>query len=363
MTIGISMKRKTKRDAGVEADPGNKREAKGRRSGDEESGIRSPNELPGITPSADTWRRYLVEALTGLPMKMGRLDPLETDTPETRKAQVADHVFKMLVRDPKGRPLGVALCSNPVSPGLVARGMRLAREAKNTLGPELGAAILDPLFEGEFNGLSCAVLPHCHPLSKWRLLNRYQLHLLRPGLFHWLRQVTERTVNVPDPASVESEIAVPLANLARHEELPDRLRDGASAALARLDEKTWSPRQVLAHNDLWPGNVLIDYRNITNRGDRRWRERFVIIDWPTASTRGYPIFDLMRLSMYFNYSDRHLRSELECHCGLLNCELPEAESYLLAALAGLLHNLEHFPLPLYRRMAMMCINRLEQITE
>lgn len=357
------MRPKTNRDANVEANPENAREAKERCEVDGNSGLQSRNEPPAPSPSVDTWRTYLVEALTRLPLEIGPLDPLEVDTTQTQEGQVADHVFKMLVRDPGGRPLGVALCSNPVSPDLVARGMRLAREAKSMLDPELGAAILDPLFEGECEGLSCVVLPHCRALSTRRLLNRYQLHLLKPGLFHWLRRVTERTVTIPDTARIESAFTVPLSSLARHAELPDRLRNGASAALARLEKKTWSPRHVLAHNDFWPGNVLIDYRNITKRGDRRWRERFVIIDWPTASTRGYPLFDLMRLSMYFKFSDSHLRNELEYHCGYLNCELSEAKSHLLAALAGLLQNLEHFPLPLYRRMAMMCINRLDQITE
>ncbi len=78
--------------------------------------------------------------------------------------------MKLRIRDRQGRTVGVALCSSPGWPDMVARGTDRARRARGVLGDELGVVVLEPRLEGRLDGRSYAVLPYCEPLGTGRLL-------------------------------------------------------------------------------------------------------------------------------------------------------------------------------------------------
>jgi hypothetical protein len=280
----------------------------------------------------------------------------------SRANTVADGTTVLLLRDSAGQSRAVVLCSTPVSPDMVQRAMNRAHQAKVILGASTGATILDPLAEGSVRGLSYAVLPYCNGLSESRLVWWIQRELLRPSIFDWLWRVTECTVCDVEPAAIDRSFAEPLRRIASLEQMNDGLRAAAERAAERLDTGAWTPKHVLMHGDLWKGNILIRKANRAVE-QRRWRDRFVIIDWAGSEINGYAMYDLVRLAQSMGLNARSLRSEVDRHCRLLRCEPADATSYLLAALGHILINLEHFPMDRYARVAESCLTTLEHALE
>lgn len=320
--------------------------------------------IAAMRPSLDDLRLIIApkvaSALTST-TGFGSIAPLKKMVGERDDLAVLDGVEKLLVWGADGRPAAVVLVSSPKAPGLVARGMQRAREAKMLLGPQLGQVILSPLCEGEAAELSFAALPHCQPLSNSKLIALMQRRRLRPVVLTWLRDATALTAAEPPPDRIESAFVRPLRRLAEDVELPAELRELGRNALERLDAGAFSPRQVLMHNDLWLGNILIDDRNVTGRAGRAWAERFVIIDWPGAVIEGYGFYDLLRFAQTIKLSGDSLAREVRAHCGIFGCEPADARSHLSAALGWLLINLEHFPKPAFARTAMGCLTLLDGV--
>jgi hypothetical protein len=292
---------------------------------------------------------------------IGSIAPFHKKVAERDDLAVLDGVEKLLVRGADKRPAAVVLVSSPQAPGLVARGMQRAREAKMLLGPQLGQVILSPLCEGDVAGLTYTVLPYCKPLSNSKLRAMMQRRRLRPVVLTWLRDATALTAAEPSSDRVEASFGQPLRRLAGDAELPSELRALGRDASARLESGGFSPRHVLMHNDLWLGNILIDDRNVTGRAGRAWEERFVIIDWPGAVIEGYGFYDLLRFAQTIKLAGDSLRREVRAHCGILGCEPRDARSHLAAALGCLLIHLEHFPKPAFARTAMGCLQLLESV--
>jgi len=257
--------------------------------------------------------------------------------------------MKVLVQDSSGRRTAVVLCSNPVSPDLVARGMRKAKSAKCLLGKELGCVILDPIVESSLDGISYSVLPYRKPLSSNRLLWRLQRWRISPSVLGWLSAATKKTARALRGQELEENFVAPLQHLAEMKDATDPIRRAAADTCNRIHGGYWQPRHVLMHNDLWKGNILID-RNPFG---------FALIDWPGSRVDGYGIYDLLRLGQSVALSTSQLRRETENHCRHLSSEIGDARSHLLAALAELSTRLEHFPVGNFVRTATDCLSTLE----
>ena len=275
---------------------------------------------------------------------------------------VEDGTTVLLLCDSVGQSRAVVLCSSPITPDMVQRAMNRAHQVKLTLGRSIGFPILDPLAQGSVRGLSYAVLPYCNALSESRPAWWIQRTLLRPLIFDWLLRATECTVHDVEPAAIDRRFIEPLRRLASLKSINDRLRTAAGRAAERLDTGGWTPRHVLMHGDLWKGNILIRTANRTVE-QRRWHDRFVIIDWAGSEIHGYAMYDLVRLAQSMRLSAKRLRSEVVRHCRLLRCEPVDAMSYLLAALGHIAMNLEHFPVDRYAHMTESCFTTLEHTLE
>ncbi len=259
---------------------------------------------------------------------------------------VADGTRKLLVRGPGGRPRAVALVSSPLSPGLIRRGVERAEGARELLGAPLGDAVLEPLGTGELDdGLSWVILPWANPLPGARIAGYLPRRRVGRALLRWLRRATARTLGPPDEDGVATRARAALEQLHGNETAGEPLRGAASEALRSLDAGQWAPRAVLAHNDLWLGNVLLRQA----RGPLE--ARLVLIDWGGADLRGAPVFDLVRAANSFPVPRASLRSELEAHCAILGCEPRFAEAHLLTAIARMGLQLEYFPVDSYLQMA------------
>ncbi len=261
------------------------------------------------------------------------------------------------VSDARGRPVAAMLCSSPRAPGMVARAMSRAAEARELLGPEDGRHILEPLLQGRLRGLSWAVLPWCDSPSTLRPLWRLQRAALRPALLDWLLRLTERTMRVPAPEQLEARFAAPLRHLAASPAIGARARAAAEQAAQRLADGAWAPRSVLMHGDLWKGNVLLRPR-ASALAAPRWGERFVVIDWPGAEVHGHAFYDLVRLSRSLALSPDALRREVERHGAVLSCTGEDALGSLLAALGQIGMALEHFPMARYAGMVDECVQTM-----
>jgi hypothetical protein len=260
------------------------------------------------------------------------LEPLD------RLKEVADATTKVLIRDSAGLPEAVILCSRPISPDLVKRGIENAEAIRRLIGESLGTAIIKPLHTGCVDGRSYAILPWCRGFSRWKPVRIVQrLTMIRP-LLGWLREATAEAVAAHGQSSAAaSAFANKLMHLANQPFLDDEIRTAAKKALQRLETNRWQPRYTFDHNDLWLGNIMLPK---TDMGSKR---RYVLIDWVGANEMGYGIYDLVRLAMTMKIPAAILRRELLTHSQALQCEPEDTGGHLLAALGRLHQHLECFP--------------------
>jgi hypothetical protein len=283
-------------------------------------------------PISITQRLQAALARRGMIGRLERVGPIST---------VADSSTKLRLRDPSGRILGFVLCSSPVEPGLVGRGVDRARQASEVLGEPLSEAILQPTLCGEVDGLTFALLPYRRPIVANKLLRILVRFPMRPWVLQWLREVAQKTAS----DATADEIAHWDAALVRVAEEPG-MADWSKAAREQLSAGRWQPKHVLAHNDLWMNNLL--------HAPRGGRYPFVIIDWLGASLRGFPAYDLVRFAISGGLSARALAREIDRHATILKYDRAQLGYCLLAALGHIGLHLERFPLKRYRETVQEC---------
>ena len=296
-------------------------------------------------PSLDQLRALLDErreALEALEIQLGSVALLQP------AKDVADDPVKVEVRDPAGRPRAVLVCANPRAPDLVLRGVERAHAARNLLGEELGGVVIEPLLSGRFQELSWVLLPRQRPLSGSVWGWRVQRVPVAYRVLRWLRHALRATRQEVSPEESHRRYRIPLEALVGDKRFSAPLRRGAEQAVARLSAGTWVPRSVLAHNDLWKGNILLPG---SQSSVDRSRHGFVLIDWAASDTRGFPIYDLLRVGLSLSLPKAAIRWALLSHCRVLESDPHDASSYLLASLADLDQNRGCFPEDRYLELA------------
>ena len=265
---------------------------------------------------------------------------------------VADDTTKVLAEDRAGRPAAVLLVSSSRSPDLVARGQRRAREARERLGPSLGAAVLTALREGEREGRSWAILPYRRPFPERGFAWRWRRRALARSVLDWLEGVAAETRQEPLDAEVAEGFEAPLERAVSFPEMPTPVREAAKAGLAALASGAWRPSWVLAHNDLWQGNLL-------QPADEPLP--FVVIDWPASAVRGHAFFDLVRFGRSVGAGRSQLALAVRRQATLLGCDPSDARFHLAAAVGHIGRILEHMPPDLYRSMAGSSFETFERL--
>lgn len=307
-------------------------------------------------PSLEQWRRELSENLEGPSREALRSGALSLLRPP---GEVADDAMKLLLRDARGLPVAVALCSPPFDPEAVSQGFHRVELARRALGPDLSRHVVEPLHQGRFAGLSYAVLPFYGSLSDSRIFRRLQRMALAPRLFGWLRAATKATMSEPAAGTSDREIVAGLESLSKIQAMPPQVRSAAETALERLGGGAWSPRRTLMHGDFWLGNVMLASSGAFRSPLEAWRGRFVVIDWGTSRVDGLPFDDLIRIGHSLGASPRRLGAEIVAHVRLLGCELADARSYLAASLGILGLSLNQFPFERYVSLARYTMNRMD----
>ena len=275
---------------------------------------------------------------------------------------VLDGVSVFKIYNKANKLYAVALCSSSVSPNLVMRTMHNGKQVKKLLNASTAKHVIEPLFEGKVKELTYSVLPYCYELSKSRIYRKLQNIFLKPIIFEWVLNITKDSAKSIDQTVTRSSFIQPLQHLASLNYLSNEVRIKALSAIERASTKAWQPKHVVMHGDLWAGNILLRANaNIFNT--IKPYDNFVITDWAGSEVNGYAIYDLIRIAESLNLRTDKLKVEVEKHCKLLNCDLIDAYSYLLAALGFIALNLEHFPVEKFTRMAESCFSTLSKAIE
>lgn len=267
---------------------------------------------------------------------------------------LADATSKFLIRDNAGNPEFVVLYSGVGGPEIVARGVQRARAVVAALGDDLGRAVLLPDFEGHVDERTFAVFPYRMPLVGFGPGWWIQRSIVRPRVVRWLFESSRRTaIPIPDE-QIESCVSEPLERMIADARYSSELRGLANEALRAMRARTWQPRHVFMHDDLWVGNVLIDQRSA---GGRKFG-RFVIIDWAGSRVRGYPMYDFIRLSLSFGLVGRPFARALDQYCSALGYTRSEGGYAFANAAAELGQRLEQWPRSSYLSTIERCHRKL-----
>ena len=276
-----------------------------------------------------------------------------TNDPAT---DVADAPTKCFLRDGRGRVRAVLMISSSVNPLLVARSASMAKAAKQALGPDLGRVILTPLADGTFEGLSYVLWPAQRRLASPGLTRFVQKRILKRRVPPWLRKSTRHTRKQATRDDLERAYVRPLETMSEDSRFSEDIRRRARTGLSRIDAGAWRPFLILEHNDLWLGNILLADDRVAKK---RNPHGFFVVDWAGATIEGHPFYDLIRFGRSVGMSTHSLAQEARAHCDILECELEDMVSYLLAGLAAIGMNLEHFPEDRYLAMSNTVLGQLD----
>ena len=267
---------------------------------------------------------------------------------------VPDYVEKAIVFTPQARPALLVMISSRAYPDSVEDAFQRAAAARDALGEGAsGAAVQVALRQGRSDGQSFAVVPYLWPIGRGRFSSRWDRFRLRRPVLEWLREVTRRTVSSAPEATWAESFVNPLQALSRLEAAGERVRHAAVASERALERRSWEPRWVLAHNDLWLGNFL------RRRADPAGIPAFAVIDWGASQVLGYPVYDFLALANSVSLSTASLRRELREYCAALGCEPAHARHHLLAALGALSLVLGEWPVERFAARAERFLTLME----
>ncbi|WP_159966352.1 phosphotransferase [Profundibacterium mesophilum] len=255
------------------------------------------------------------------------------------KDDVADATLKFLAPTPEGAP-GFLILSGPGNPDLVARAVRSINEARSEVSPQIAAPILPAVLEGTISGMSFALWPRSRSLDEGGKVKRLIRRRLYAGaILDWNADLVRQTLLPGLAQTFQDDLHV----IANDDLFPQEMRRDADRAATRLARGEWTPRHALHHGDFWSGNILLPQRG-TGRA-------FHVIDWAGMQRRGYPFYDLARMSQSLRIGRRQHHRHVEKLRAIVDCAPRDVTSYMLSALGHIGRNLEHFPPERYRAMA------------
>jgi hypothetical protein len=224
-------------------------------------------------------------------------------------------------------PSAILAISPEAFPDLVSVEQEKASRMKSVLGPELGSPIVVPIAQGSLgSGRSYALLPRKTPLSDSRIGWPIQRRSLKSHLTRWLRGINTTTTAQETSFGLYRDSLDYLCGMA---DLNESIKLVSRTALGRLLSGDFVPRSTPMHNDLWKGNILLP------SGDDHCDKQtfpFFVIDWRGSRVDGFPLFDLVRVSMSLQLTAKELRRELMHSCQSLGCDFSDAPYYVAAFL-------------------------------
>lgn|GEM_PF-1660658 len=313
------------------------------------------------SPSAP---QELLDALSSkLSLNIGDTKPLFSYN------QAADSAQKFLIRDTKGENRAVVHYSTTYDPLAVQDMICRVYSARQAIGSDLEAYILNPLEQGDLEGLSYGVFNYQKPLAKNKIFWLFQRVAIAPHLLEFLIDLVKVTKASMSSEQIEERFGRSLQSISTFDGLSGSIQTAAKESLQRLEQHLWTPRTVLMHGDLWRGNVLLtqptakvssEAEPSTSASNKSTSNKIVLIDWAASLVHGYAIFDLVRMAESFGLSPKQLRKNLEIHCQILGCDVQDSKSYLLSAMGHIGRDLRHFPVANFLRMCESTVTTLDK---
>lgn len=257
----------------------------------------------------------------------------------------------------RGRRRAILLVSPAEFPDVVSEDQAKAAAMRNYLGEELGSVILSPLAQGHILNCSYALVPFRQTFSKNSFFWMLQKQRIKPQLLEWLQAITAQFSVIAESESDRDLFIRPLQYLSAMHSADQIIRGAASTALRRLQTGAFQPRFVPMHNDLWKGNVL---QCTAEDARSKAGYRFFVIDWRGSRISGYPIYDLIRVSLSFNLTPDELNTAILHATTALRCDPIDALSYVTAALGEIASRMDQFPLDKFLPLARDCITALHR---
>lgn len=283
------------------------------------------------------------------------LDETHRLSPMGGRGSVTDASDKWwVVERSTNRVTDVLIRSSTVTPQQMAETVERQQAVVARLGERTAAVVLEPRLTGACEGRTFAVFPYRQPIDQGKLARRWWRWRMRGPVFGWLDAVVAESAREVDDQQRQAAFAKPLETLAADEKLNASLRDGAEAALRRIEAGDWQPRTTVVHNDLWLANIL------RAPAEASGGYGFVVIDWGLANPAGQPFYDLLRIADSLGVSGGRLRQAVEAHCQAVGCERDDARSNLLAGLGWLRQNLNYFPHDRFVTTAHRCVRLLDE---
>lgn len=238
---------------------------------------------------------------------------------------VSDATLKFLVYTTRNKqPKAFVLVSPAKKPNAIKSGHIKLRGLANNVGPKLAQNLLMPLEIGESDGLSYSISAYHRPLHTTFLLKQMDSWRVRASLVNWVIGVAKATKANASTAEIDTQFIQPLMALSQANGVKQAYKNSIIEAIEAINNGTWQPCFVSAHNDLWRGNVLSSNNT-----------KFVLIDWDGVTLKGYAFYDLVRVAGSFNLSKAKFQVALQQYCAVMGCDKKQAKYYLISAFAFL----------------------------
>jgi len=269
---------------------------------------------------------------------------------------IADATTKMFVFNENNERVAFLLCNFSEAGDIGRRNLLNNQQFKDGLNKKNGSVLLDPMLSGEVEGVEYSVWPYCTPLGEGLGLIRRKIQLfqIRPLVLEWLINANKDSLLLASQSEVTNDFIIPLKQLSKRVGITPRVKDEINWQIQCLQDKSWKPYFVLAHNDLWKGNILINKNKVDNSYGG-----VSVIDWAGGFYRSFAVYDLVRVSMSLKVSRSTFQQELEKHCTILLCNKKNLLGYLLASFAFLANNLGEFPEVRFIELLHNCFDYLD----
>jgi len=270
---------------------------------------------------------------------------------------VSDATTKIYVYNKSNVKVAFLLCGYSQYSDINRRHLLNNQNFKSQLSKDSGSVFLEPFLVGYVAGIDYTIWPICEPLGSNTnfFLRKIQEFKYQPLVLKWLRTVNKESQVLASDSEVINDFIIPLQELFERDGVQKKLKEEIKCQINNLQDCSWRPLFVLAHNDFWEGNVLIDPKSMDNK-----YKGLTIIDWAGGSYRGFAIFDLVRMALSLGLSKSAFQNELQLHCKILSCDKRQAMGYLLASFAFLSNNLGEFPEERFLQLLHKCFNYLDK---
>ena len=242
---------------------------------------------------------------------------------------VSDATQKFLVYTTKNQqPEAFVLLSPPKKPKAIKSGHTKLLGLAKHVGTQLAQNLLMPLEIGESAGLSYSISAYHRPLHNTLILKKMDNWRVGTSLVNWVIDVAKATKINASVAEIDTQFIQPLQALSQANGVKQAYQNIILDAIEAINNGTWQPHFVSAHNDLWRGNVLSSNRT-----------KFVLIDWDGVTLKGYAFYDLVRVAGSFKLNKAKFQLALQQYCAVMGCNKKQAKYYLISAFAFLYANL------------------------